>query len=124
MKLKHIIQILILNLLVFSSAAFAQEDIRESLFKETSARLDAARKENVNLMSPSFFKDALASFKGAEDDFNKGASLNDIKEQIAEVNASLSKALKTAEVGKVTFADAISARADAIEVSSDLNVPE
>ncbi|MCB0748128.1 MAG: hypothetical protein KDC90_11765, partial [Ignavibacteriae bacterium] len=124
MKIKIMIIAIILNIVGVYSTVNAQDDIKESLFKEVSARLEKARSENVNLMSPSFYGEALANYNGAEKDFKDGSGLNEIKEQIIEVNSYLDKAFKTAEVGKVTFADAISARADAIEVSSDLNVPE
>jgi len=123
MKQKLLIISLLINLIGAYSTIFAQ-DIKQSLFKDAGARLEEAKKERVNLMSPSFFEDALESYKSAEEDFKDGASLNDIKEQIGQVNTSLDKAFKTAEVGKVTFATALKARNDALKVSSEKNVPE
>ncbi|MCP5062263.1 MAG: OmpA family protein, partial [Ignavibacteriae bacterium] len=105
------------------SITFAQ-DIKESLFKEVTARFEEARKSSVNLMAPSFFTDALESFTDAKEDFKDGASLSGIKEQIAEANLSLNKAFKTAEVGNVTFAHTLKARTDALKISSEENVHE
>ena len=61
MKHKLIIFAIILFSLVAIQSSFAQ-DIRESLFKEAKARLSKAENESVNLMSPSFYGDALNSF--------------------------------------------------------------
>lgn len=123
MKQKLIMFAIILFSIAAIQSSFAQ-DIKESLFKEAKARLTQAEDESVNLMSPSFYGDALKSFNEAEKDFKEGASLNDIKEQLAEMNASLNKAFKSAEVGKVTFASALEVRNDAVQVSAQKNVPE
>ena len=122
MKQKLIMFAIILFSIAAIQSSFAQ-DIKESLFKESKARLTDAESESVNLMSPSFYGDALKSYNEAEKDFKEGASLNDIKEQLAEMNASLNKAFKTAEVGKVTFARVLEVRNDAVQVSSEKNVP-
>ena len=123
MKEKLSLFAMILFSITLIETSFAQ-DIQESLFKEAKERLSKAENESVNLMSPSFYGEALQSFNEAEKDFKEGASLNDIKEQLAEMNASLNKAFKTAEVGKVTFAKVLEVRNDAVQASSEKNVPE
>ncbi len=121
MKIK--ISTLVLFLFIVFSQVIAQ-DIEQSLFKEVAQRLEEARKENINLMAPSFFNDAFEAYNEAQADFKDGAGLNDIKELISEVNTYLDKAFKTAEVGKVTFASVLKARSDALKVEAEKNVSE
>lgn len=116
-------KLLLFFILSVTINTFAQ-DIQESLFKDVRAKIDEAKKESVNLMSPSFFNNAMEIYKEAQADYKDGASLSGIKEQIAEANNYLDKAFKTSEVGKVTFASVLKARTDALKAESDKNVPE
>jgi OOP family OmpA-OmpF porin len=123
MKQKIKLILLFAFLIALSSTSLAQ-GLEEGFFKDAKARLADAEKENVSLMSPTYYGDALKNFKSAEKKFKEGASLNDIKEQLAEVNTLLDKAYKTAEVGKVTFASVLKVRNDAVKAVASSNVPE
>jgi OmpA-OmpF porin, OOP family len=116
-----------LLLMIFFLGLFNQnkaQDMKDELFKDVKVKIDAAISESVNLMSPSFFDEALEYFKSAEKDFKEGSSLTNIKEQLSEAGTLLDKAFKTSEVGKVTFANVLEARDDAVNVYSQKNVPE
>jgi len=100
------------------------QELKDNLFNDVKARIDDARGQKINLMSPSFFQEAFENITNAEKDFKDGSSLSEIRAQISEAQSLLDKAYKTAEVGKVTFADVLEARADAVNVGSKKNVPE
>lgn len=100
------------------------QELKDNLFTDIKVRIDDARGQNINLMSPSFFKEALENITSAEKDFKEGSSLSEIRSQISEAQTLLDKAYKTSKVGKVTFADVLEARADAVNVESEKNVPE
>ncbi|MCW8850265.1 MAG: hypothetical protein OQJ81_09845, partial [Melioribacteraceae bacterium] len=115
---------MVIILIVVLFVNITGQDLKDNLFTDVKARIDEARGQNINLMSPYFFQEALENITSAEKDFKEGASLNDIRSQIAEAQTLLDKAYKTSEIGKVTFADVIEARDDAMNVDSEKNVPE
>lgn len=121
---QSIMKLLIIIFIIGLFIDITGQELKDNLFNDVKARIDDARGQKINLMSPSFFQEAFENITNAEKDFKDGSSLSEIRAQISEAQSLLDKAYKTAEVGKVTFADVLEARADAVNVESKKNVPE
>ena len=100
------------------------QELKDNLFNDVRIRINEAMGQNINLMSPSFFQEAVENLTNAEKDYDEGLSLSKIRSQLSNAQNLLDKAYKTSEVGKVTFLDVLEARNDALSVESNKNVPE
>ena len=55
-----------------------EQELKDNLFNDAKLRLDVAKGQNINLMSPSFFNEALENITNAEKEFKEGLSLSEI----------------------------------------------
>lgn len=92
----------------------------EEEVKQAAERLEAARAEQVNLVSPRHFGEAEKSLREAQERYKRGGKIDEIRKYLAESRRDLSKAREYLEVGQVLLRDAIKARSDAAEA----NAPE
>lgn len=95
--------------------AYAQEPaLRETLFKEADEALSAAQAVDARLLSPNHFVDGAKAYLNAENDFERGRSLNRITGQLASAIEAFIKAKEAAENASTSLAPLIQAREDAI----------
>jgi len=95
--------------------AYAQETgLRETLFKEADEALSAAQAVDARLLSPGHFLDGAKAYLSAENDFERGRSLNRITGQLASAIEAFTKAKEAAENASIDLASLIQAREDAI----------
>ncbi len=92
----------------------------EEEVKQAAERLEAARAEQVDLVSPRHFAEAEKKLREAQERYKRGGKIDEIRKYLSESRRDLTKAREFVEVGKVLLRDAIKARADAAEA----NAPE
>lgn len=94
---------------------YAQEPaLRETLFKEADEAVQAAQAVNALLLAPNHFTDGAKAYLSAENDFERGRSLNRITSQLTSAIDAFTKAKKAAENASTILAPLIKAREDAI----------
>jgi OOP family OmpA-OmpF porin len=74
------------------------------------ADLAAAKEEQVNILSPTWFARAEESYKKAKDGLDKGAALSDILDNTARGSAELQQAWKYTDKSKYHLTEAIESR--------------
>ncbi|MDH3382884.1 MAG: OmpA family protein [Deltaproteobacteria bacterium] len=72
--------------------------------------MGAARKDQINVLSPTWFAKAETSLNGAKKGLQRGESLSEILQNVAVGQAQLRQAGELAKVSKATLPDAIKAR--------------
>jgi OOP family OmpA-OmpF porin len=82
-------------------------------------KIAAAGKEQVDVLSPTWFAKARASHAKAQSGIEKGIALNAILESIATGNAQLEQALKAALKSRAELADVIKSRDAAISAGAE-----
>lgn len=105
---------------LFSATVFAQNrgDLQETIFRNTDKLLALARSEQVSILSPSNFKNALDKYNQAQRDFKNGKQLKKIEKKLSEVRTYLYKCLDAAKLGKITFESTLKAREDALKANA------
>ncbi len=111
---------ILLFMIILNTNAFSQ-NIKESLFKDAKSKLESAKKVKADILSPTNFEKAMDYYKEAEDDFKSGSDLADIKEELKKSVSYLDNATKVVKLAKITCADAIKAREDAVSANAEKN---
>ena len=96
-----------------SSVALAQSDLRETLFTQADAALEAANAARANVLAPKNYGEAAEYYRSAEDKLNRGRSIESIEKDLAAAAVSLRMAVDATRLANVTFSSAIQARDDA-----------
>ena len=89
------------------------------LVSQLESDLAAARSNQVDVLSPGLFNDAQSALIKAKQGLEKGAKLSDIREYLAEGNASLKKAEEIAQVSRTILGETNNARDMALKVGAD-----
>lgn len=107
-------------LIAVSQLALAQgsKQLRETLFSEIDAIYELTKKERAKVLSPDTFAEGYKSYVAAQNDFKKGKKLTSIKKSITKARTKFEKALEQSTYAKLTFADTLQARVDAIKAKS------
>lgn len=104
-------------------AAAAQDDLRDTLFAQADAALQAANDARANLLAPKNYGEAADHYRSAEDKLRRGRSIESIKEDLALAARSLRQAVEAARLADVTLTGAIQARNDAVEADAKTFAP-
>jgi outer membrane protein OmpA-like peptidoglycan-associated protein len=120
-RLVFSVMLLSLFILVpFSSAQTA----KDSIFGDVQKMIDEAREQGAELLAPESFKNAVASFKEANDYYINNESTRDIRQKLTEAQKFCSRAMEAVNLGKITLKDAMKARYDALKSEADNYAPE
>lgn len=111
---------LVLILAASGSPAAVGQDLGETLVQQTEAAFEAARANQLPLLSPDHFEDANKYWQRAQENIQRGRSIDKIKADLTRANASLADAEETAKLARVTFASVLEARqaADTAQAST------
>ena len=90
-----------------------QQDIKASLFKEAVKAMKDAKEANADILSPKNFSDGLKYYQDADNDFQKGRNLEDIRKKLRASAVYFNKAIEETKLAEVTLAHSIKARSDA-----------
>jgi outer membrane protein OmpA-like peptidoglycan-associated protein len=110
-------------------ATISKSEKPQKLVNDLDNAIAMARKNQVNVLAPTWFKKADTSLNAAKAGLEKGGRLNDILEDIAAARAELQQAEAIAQTARSTIPDAIKARdlarqAGATNLGSDYTVVE
>jgi outer membrane protein OmpA-like peptidoglycan-associated protein len=108
--------------LLISGFAAAQ-DIRSVLFKNTDLLLQQAREARAELLSPENYADAQESYTDAELEVAKGRA-DRAREDLADCDEALRKALEASKLAELTFAAALQARELTVTANAAKYEPE
>jgi OOP family OmpA-OmpF porin len=101
------------NVIVANSSSAEQQDIKASLFKEANKAMKDANEVKANILSPKNFSEALKYYQEADNDFQKGKNLEDIRKKLRASVVYFTKATEATKLAEVTLANSIKARSDA-----------
>jgi OOP family OmpA-OmpF porin len=105
-------------LAVFAAGAWAQQDLRASLFPEADRALEAARAANAELLAPATFARGMEAYTAAENDLTRGRNMERIRTSLAAAARAFNEAGDAAEIANVTLAAVIKTRADATNANA------
>ena len=80
------------------------------LVNQLSSEISQARVDQLNVLSPGWFKKAENAFFSAQKDLEKGNEIADISQSVTDSRDYLKKAQEIASVSRTTLAEAIKAR--------------
>jgi len=116
---KHIIlKTLVFIVLILSSLSFAQ-DAKDSIFGDVQKKIDEAREQGAELLSPEFYKNAVESFKEANQLYLDNESTRDVREKLTEADRNCARAMEVVNLAKITLKEAMIARVDAQNVQAE-----
>ena len=98
---------------LFSTEIAAQQDIKASLFKQADKALKAANEVNADVLAPKSYREAKKYYQDADNDFQRGKNLEDIRKKLAASVQFFNKAIEATKLAEVTLANSIKARSDA-----------
>lgn len=98
--------------------------IHLQLFGEVDKQLEQAREAQVEVLSPDRFERAMKYYKSAESTFRQGRNMESVRTDIGRTQNWLSKAMEATEIGSITFAQAIQARANAMSADAPKHAVE
>jgi len=98
--------------IIVPMSAHAQ-DLRNTLFRDADAALEAARAAQAEQLAPDTFARALDTYRGAENDLARGRNIERIRASVAEAARLFDTAAEAAEIASVTLASLIKTRDDA-----------
>jgi len=113
-----------LFLLLLSSTTIAvntpleQQDIKASLFKDANKALKNAKEVKADLLSPKNFTEAMKHYQNANNDYDKGKNLEDIRKKLRASVAYFTKAIEATKLAEVTLVNSIKARSDATQAGA------
>ena len=115
---QSILKMFILFVLVNSSVLIAQ-DAKDSIFGDVQKKIDEAREQGAELLSPEFYKNAVESFQEANQLYVNNESTRDVREKLTEADRSCAQAMEVVNLAKITLKEPMIARVDAQNVQAD-----
>jgi len=103
-----------------TTAAVAQDATIETQLSDTEASFQQAKEDNWDLYAPKTFEEAQKHLTKAQEKFQKGGEIDEIRKELDKARTKLAEADQYAEIGTVVMTDAITARSDALAA----NAPE
>jgi OOP family OmpA-OmpF porin len=104
-----------------AGSAWAQEALpaKDTLFAAQRAAIDAAQKNQVDVLAPGSFAQARLALGDAEKDYDKARKLDKVREKLAQSEAALAQAAKFAQTARTALATPLKARDDAAAAQAE-----
>jgi len=109
---------LVVGALWLAPAAIAS-DVEAALFATLDAALDQGHQNQLDLLTPDAWDDAIAARGRARTNFERNRALDTIQRYIDEAKAALSRANEMVPASRATFTEVLLARADALSANAD-----
>lgn len=123
LRFKSIPVMLALALLFLINANSIAQTVESNLFKEAIEVLEAAKRAGADILSPTNFNEAMKYYSLAEDQYQKGKKLEDIRRNLKASMVYFSQALEASKLAEVTFTSVIKVRADAMDAQASKYAP-
>lgn len=106
------------NGIAANSSIMKQQDIKASLFKEANKALKGAKEARADLLSPKNFSEAMKHYQDADNDYQRGKNLEDIRKKLRASVVYFTKAVEATKLAEVTLSNSIKARSDASQAGA------
>jgi outer membrane protein OmpA-like peptidoglycan-associated protein len=113
-----------IKILLINCPAFPQQDIKSSLFQEATEAMQSAQKVHADVLAPKSYGEAIKLYREADDNFNKGKNLEDIRKRLRASVVYFNKAMQATKLAEVTFVSSSKARSDARSAEAALYAAE
>jgi len=90
------------------------QDLRSTLFEAADEALEAAQAANAPLLAPGVYANGLDAYTSAEEDLDRGRSIDRIRNRLAAAITALNDAADASEIAAITLAPLIKTRDDAV----------
>lgn len=100
-------------LLIAAASSHAQEELRNTFFKEADAALAAAESANAKLLSPRNYERGLKEYRDAESALQRGRNIEIVRSNAADATEYLRTATQKAELAATALAQVMKSRQDA-----------
>ena len=115
----------ILALLALTAGtAGAQDELRETFFKEADAAQAAAQAANAELLAPAGWERGLKEYADAENDLERGANIESVRKNAAAATTYFTEAAAAAKLANTTLAQVMKSRQDAANARAPELAPE
>ncbi len=116
---------LMLTLLLASASVFAQDELRNTFFKDADAAKAAAEAANAQLLAPRNYERGMREYTDAETALERGRNIETVRSNAADAARYFKTATSSAELAKVKLAQVMKSRQDAAnarapELSADI----
>jgi outer membrane protein OmpA-like peptidoglycan-associated protein len=92
---------------------------KDSLFGAQRTAIEAAQKDQVDVLAPISFGQARVALSDAEKEYDKARKLDKIREKLTQSTVALAQAIKYAQTSRTTLATPLKARDDAAAAQAD-----
>jgi outer membrane protein OmpA-like peptidoglycan-associated protein len=110
----NFVRLLLLALVITGAgSAAAQDELRNTFFKDADAALTAADAVNARLYGPAAYSDGAEDYEAAEVGLQRGRNIEYVRRKTAEAAASFRQATQSAELAQTALSQVIKSRQDA-----------
>lgn len=117
--------IVVISCVLGANSAVAQDELRQTFFKDADAALASADAVNGKLLAPRNYKRAAKAYEDADAGLTRGQNIEYIRDKASEAQQYFTAAAKAATLAKTVLAQVMKSRQDAAnarapELSADL----
>jgi len=110
----NFVRLLLLALVITGAgSAAAQDELRNTFFKDADAALTAADAVDSRLYGPAAYADGAEDYEAAEVGLQRGRNIEYVRRKTAEAAANFRKATQSAELAQTALSQVIKSRQDA-----------
>ena len=95
------------------TTAFAQDELRNTFFRDADAALAAADAVNAKLLAPRSYERGLSEYRAAETALERGRNIETVRSNAADATRYFKTATKSAELAQTALAQVMKSRQDA-----------
>src|SRR5210317_1473830 len=110
--------------LLTAGFAHADDELRNTFFKEADAALAAADAVNAKLYAPKNYEKAMDEYRDAENYLARGRNIDYVRSNAADAVRYFNAAAEAASLAQTALAQAIKSRQDAANVKAPELAPE
>jgi outer membrane protein OmpA-like peptidoglycan-associated protein len=115
---------LVLTLCLAAPSAFAQDELRNTFFKDADAAKAAADAADAKLLAPRSYERGMSEYEDAEVALERGRNIETVRSNAADATRYFKTATSAAELAKVKLAQVMKSRQDAANAKAPQLSPE
>ncbi len=116
--------LLALLLAALSAPVFAQDELRDTFFKDADAAKAAAEEADASLLSPRNFSRAMAEFEDAEEALRRGRNIETVRSNAGDATRYFQAATEAATLARTALAQVLKSRQDAANARAPELAPD
>lgn len=121
MKKNLYLMIPFLIIIFLCGSVFSQDNLKENIFSDYEEMIDNLRRQNAEILSPEYFREALKYYKKASSQYDeKQESLVKIRKNLDKSKEYAAKAEETVKLAQITLAQTLEGREAALNANAPL----